>query len=104
MTVIRVCGTADVPVIFEIVNDSAQAYKGVIPEDAWHEPYMSMTELESEIARGVRFYGCDLGGRILDVMGIQNVKDVTLIRHAYVRTVSRDQAIAHTRLEHMNHL
>jgi N-acetylglutamate synthase-like GNAT family acetyltransferase len=104
MTVIRVCETADVPVIFEIINDSAQAYKGVIPEDAWHEPYMSMTELESEIARGVRFYGCDMAGRMLGVMGIQDVKDVILIRHAYVRTECRAQGIGRSLLEYMGHL
>src|SRR5688572_26500464 len=75
MTMIRVCDTTDVPVILEVINDAAQAYKGVIPGDAWHEPYMSMSELESEIAKGVRFYGCEMGGRMLGVMGIQDVKD-----------------------------
>ena len=81
MTIIRLCETADAPEIFEIINDSAQAYKGVIPEDAWHEPYMSMAELESEIGKGVRFYGCEMAGRLVGVMGIQDVRDVTLIRH-----------------------
>ena len=80
---------SDLPVIFEIINESARAYKGVIPADRWHEPYRPMAELKSEIAKGVRFYCCKLDERIVGVMGIQDVKDVTLIRHAYVRTKQR---------------
>ena len=104
MNVIRLCEPADAPVIFEIINDSAQAYKGVIPEDAWHEPYMSMAELESEIGKGVRFYGCKTAGRLVGVMGIQDVKDVTLIRHAYVRTECRAHGIGRSLLEYMDEL
>jgi N-acetylglutamate synthase-like GNAT family acetyltransferase len=104
MTVIRLCEPADAPEIFEIINDSAQAYKGVIPEDAWHEPYMSMAELESEIGKDVRFYGCEMAGRLVGVMGIQDVRDVTLIRHAYVRTECRAHGIGRSLLEYMDHL
>jgi GNAT superfamily N-acetyltransferase len=86
---IRSCGAADVPAIFEIVNDAAQAYKGVIPADRWHEPYMPMDALESEIAAGVAFWGCEAGGRLAGVMGIQDRGEVALIRHAYVRTEQR---------------
>ncbi len=95
---------SDLPVIFEIINESALAYKGVIPADRWHEPYMSMAELKSEIAKGVRFYCCKLDERIAGVMGIQDVKDVTLIRHAYVRTKRRRHGIGRTLLEHLNQL
>jgi len=104
MNAIRLCEAPDVPVIFEIINDGAQAYRGVIPPDAWHEPYMSLAELESEIGRGVRFYGFEVEGRMLGVMGIQDVKDVTLIRHAYVRTESRSRGIGRQLLEHMDQL
>jgi GNAT superfamily N-acetyltransferase len=104
MNSIRPCEAADVPVIFAIINDGAQAYRGVIPQDAWHEPYMSMADLQSEIAKGVRFYGFELDGRMLGVMGIQDIKDVTLIRHAYVRTQSRSHGIGRTLLEHMDQL
>ena len=83
--IIAPCAPADAPVIFEIINQSAFAYKGVIPADGWHEPYMPMDQLVSEIARGVRFFGYRLEGKLLAVMGIEDVKDVTLIRHAYVR-------------------
>src|SRR3982750_4350837 len=79
--------------IHEIVNDAAEAYRGVIPADRWHEPYMPMPELESEIAKGVRFYCATQGDRVIGVMGIQDVKDVTLIRHAYVRTAERRHGI-----------
>lgn len=92
------------PVIFEIINDSAQAYKGVIPVDRWHEPYMPLAELESEIAKGVRFYGYNCDGRMLGVMGIQDAKDVTLIRHAYVRTECRGHGIGRALLEHLSRL
>ena len=95
---------SDLPVVFEIINESALAYKGVIPADRWHEPYMPMAELKSEIAKGVCFYCCRLDGRIAGVMGIQDVKDVTLIRHAYVRTKERRHGIGRTLLEHLNQL
>ncbi|MEO8004950.1 MAG: GNAT family N-acetyltransferase [Betaproteobacteria bacterium] len=99
MNTIRACNAGDVPAIFEIVNDAAIAYKGVVSEDAWHEPYMPMTELNSEIGKGVRFYGCEANGRLLGVMGIQDVKDVTLIRHAYVRTTLRGSGIGRSLLD-----
>lgn len=104
MRTIAPCAAADLPAVFEIINESARAYRGVIPADRWHEPYMPMTELQSEIAKGVRFYGCHLDDRLVGVMGIQDVKDVTLIRHAYVRTASRRQGIGRKLLEHLNGL
>ena len=101
---IRSADRGDVAVIHEIINDAAQAYKGIIPADRWHEPYMSMAELESEIAKGVRFYCCQQNDRVVGVMGIQDVKDVTLIRHAYVRTAARRHGIGQALLEHLNQL
>jgi GNAT superfamily N-acetyltransferase len=67
-----------------IINDAAEAYCGVIPEDRWHDPYFSAEYLRSEIEAGVRFYGYEVDGELLGVMGVQDVADVTLIRHAYV--------------------
>jgi GNAT superfamily N-acetyltransferase len=93
MKTIAPCEAAEIPTIFEIINRSAAAYKGVIPADRWHEPYMPLADLELEIARGVRFFGCRLDGRLAAVMGIQDVKDVTLIRHAYVEPECRGQGI-----------
>ena len=101
---IRPATDADVAVIHEIINDAAQAYKGVIPADRWHEPYMPMADLRSEIGKGVRFYCCRQDHRIVGVMGIQDVKDVTLIRHAYVRTASRRHGIGQALLAHLNRL
>jgi GNAT superfamily N-acetyltransferase len=98
------CSDADLPQIFEIINESARAYKGVIPEDRWHEPYMPMAELEGEIAKGIRFFGARMDGKLMGVMGTQDVKDVTLIRHAYVRTASRRHGIGQALLEHLNKL
>jgi GNAT superfamily N-acetyltransferase len=95
---------SDLPVIFEIINDAALAYNGVIPADRWREPYMSMAQLKSEVARGVRFYGYELDHQLVGVMGIQDVKDVTLIRHAYVRTKQRRHGIGQALLEHLNKL
>ncbi len=83
---IRACTAADVPLIEAIVNEAAQAYRGAIPADRWHEPYMPRDELEREIAAGVRFWGFEDNGELVGVMGLQDVKDVTLIRHAYVRS------------------
>ena len=101
---IRPARPEDVAAIYEIINDAAQAYKGIIPADRWHEPYMPMQELESEIGKGVRFYCYWQHGRIVGAMGIQDVKDVTLIRHAYVRTVARRHGIGRALLEHLNQL
>lgn len=90
---IRACTAADIPAILEIVNDAAQAYKGIIPADRWHEPYMPLDELKSEVAAGVRFLGYEAGGRLVGVMGIQDRGEVDLIRHAYVRTSERQSGI-----------
>jgi GNAT superfamily N-acetyltransferase len=98
------CASTDLPVVFEIINESAQAYKGVIPADRWHDPYMPMAELVSEIGKGVRFYGYYFDARLDGVMGIQDVKDVTLIRHAYVRSECRGQGIGNQLLAHLNQL
>jgi GNAT superfamily N-acetyltransferase len=102
--IISPSGSADLPMIFEIINESARAYKGVIPADRWHEPYMPMAELISEISKGVKFYGYYASDRLAGVMGIQDVKDVTLIRHAYVRTEYRSQGIGRKLLTHLNQL
>jgi GNAT superfamily N-acetyltransferase len=99
MVAIRAATPQDLETIFEIINDSARAYKGVIPAAAWHEPYMPLDHLRSEIAKGVDFYCCDDGGRTTGVMGVQDVQDVTLVRHAYVRTASRSQGIGRVLLE-----
>ena len=71
-------------VVLAIINDAAQRYRGVIPEDRWHDPYFSAEYLAGEIAAGVCFFGYQAGGELVGVMGVQDVDDVTLIRHAYV--------------------
>ena len=81
---IRPIGPDERAVVLAIINDAAQRYRGVIPEDRWHSPYFSAAYLESEIAAGVRFWGLAVDGELLGVMGVQDVDDVTLIRHAYV--------------------
>jgi len=81
---IRPCDSRDVAAIDRIVNDAAEAYRGAIPRDCWHEPYMPRSELEAEIGAGVRFWGWEDEDALIGVMGMQDVKDVTLIRHAYV--------------------
>jgi GNAT superfamily N-acetyltransferase len=79
--------------IFNIINDSARAYRSVIPADRWHEPYMPIDELQHEITDGVRFSGFVLRDQLVGVMGLQDKSDVSLIRHAYVRTEYRNQGI-----------
>ena len=88
---IRPCNAMDVPVMLEIINDAARAYRGVIPADCWTEPYMPEDELRREIEDGVQFWGVEQEGHLVAVMGIQHVRDVSLLRHAYVRTVSRQK-------------
>ena len=86
-------GKADFEEILIVINDAASAYKDVIPEDRWHEPYMSEQELQSQIDAGVRFWCYHENNRIVGVMGIQDKQEVTLIRHAYVRTIARNKGI-----------
>jgi GNAT superfamily N-acetyltransferase len=82
---IRRCRPDEAGAILEIVNAAAEAYRGVIPDDCWHEPYMPAAELAQEIAEGVVFWACERDGAVVGVMGVQPVRDVVLIRHAYVR-------------------
>jgi len=90
---IRHCNNQDFAQIWTIVNDGARAYKGVIPADCWTEPYMSQSELRQEIDEGVSFWGYEVAEELAGVMGIQAVQDVTLIRHAYVRTTRQQLGI-----------
>jgi N-acetylglutamate synthase-like GNAT family acetyltransferase len=98
---IRVCQASDHNAVFEIINDAAQAYKGVIPPDRWHEPYMSLEELRGQIDDGVVFWGLERDGRLLGVMGIQDKGEVTLIRHAYVVTRAQKRGIGKKLLQHL---
>lgn len=90
---IRQCDDTAFKTMYSIINDAATAYRGVIPGDRWKEPYMSEAELRREIQDGVDFWGYEEGGNILGIMGIQHVQDVTLIRHAYVRTECQRRGI-----------
>lgn len=90
---IRPCHSSDFDAIYAIINDAAQAYKGVIPTDCWKEPYMPEDELRDEIGQGVQFFGYEERGKLVGVMGLQQVGDVTLIRHAYVRNARRNQGV-----------
>lgn len=90
---IRKCEPDEFDTIYAIINDAAQAYKGVIPADCWKEPYMPKEELQSEMNAGVIFWGYYEAGELMGVMGIQPVQDVSLIRHAYVRTAKQRQGI-----------
>jgi N-acetylglutamate synthase-like GNAT family acetyltransferase len=98
---IRPCTDADFHAILEIINDAAQAYRGIIPADCWHEPYMREAELARQIGAGVRFWGYEENGELCGVMGIQHVAEVTLIRHAYVRTANRRRGIGEALLCHL---
>ena len=90
---IRQCSDRDFEVIYSIINEAAQVYKGVIPADRWKEPYMSKDELKHEIDAGVVFWGFEEDNRLIGVMGIQDVLDVTLIRHSYVRLQKQQRGI-----------
>jgi GNAT superfamily N-acetyltransferase len=94
----------DAPAICAVINDAAEAYRGVIPADRWHEPYMALQELRAEIAAGVEFWGVRREGELIAVMGLQPVKDVALIRHAYTRTASQGLGAGSALLEHLREL
>jgi N-acetylglutamate synthase-like GNAT family acetyltransferase len=101
---VRQSTDADFAAILEIVNDGAQRYKGVIPADRWHEPYMPAEELKKEIAAGVMFSVAEQDGRVVGVMGIQDKGDVTLVRHAYVATRAQRGGIGTKLLRHLESL
>ena len=90
--------------ILKVINDAARVYKDVIPDDMWKEPYMSAKKLREEINSGVEFYGWEEEGKVVGVMGIQYVKDVTLIRHAYVLTGYQRKGIGGKLLKHLINL
>jgi GNAT superfamily N-acetyltransferase len=98
---IRELSEADRPAILEIILDAATAYRGVIPADCWQEPYMSETELRRESAAGVEFFGWEERAKLLGVMGLQHVRNVTLIRHAYTRTAHQRRGIGGQLLAHL---
>lgn len=94
----------DFDTIYEIINDAASAYRGVIPDDRWHEPYMSKEELQKQIEDGVQFWKYTEDNSIIGVMGIQPKEDVTLIRHAYVRTIARKKGVGGKLLEYLRQM
>jgi GNAT superfamily N-acetyltransferase len=98
---IRLCGEQDVATMLAIINDAAVAYRGVIPPDRWHDPYMPESELREEIAAGVEFWGLDTDEGLIGVMGVQPVRDVDLIRHAYVRPDKQRHGVGAQLIEHL---
>jgi GNAT superfamily N-acetyltransferase len=81
--VIRECQPGEIKRIYYIINEAAKAYEGAIPADRYHQPYMPMDKLEQEMKQ-MTFFGMEVNGELVGVMGFQPIKDVTLIRHTYV--------------------
>jgi len=102
--VIREAREADRPAILAIINDAAQAYRGIIPADRWHEPYMPREEFESEIAAGVVFWVHESDAGVQGAMGIQDKGDVALIRHAYVSPAAQRKGIGRALLDRLERL
>lgn len=101
---IRICQPNELEQVYAVINDGAIAYRGIIPEDCWKEPYMPWDELQHEVEAGVEFWGREEQGRLSGVMGLQGVKDVTLIRHAYVLTAWQRRGIGARLLSHLRGL
>ena len=91
----------DISKILHIINDASLRYKGIIPDDCWHEPYISERELVDEFKDGVRMYGYHLNNKLIGVIGVQEVKDVILIRHAYTLTSQQGKGMGSTLLEYL---
>ena len=91
----------DSEAIGAVINDAALAYRGIIPADRWHEPYMPREELRSELRAGVKFFCIRRDGRAIGVMGLQRVADVALIRHAYTLSSEQGSGIGTRLLEHL---
>jgi len=98
---IRKCREDDFESIYTIINEAAEAYRGVIPRDCCKEPYMGKKELQEEITDGVVFWGYEENDVLLGIMGIQEVKDISLIRHAYVTSTSQKRGIGSRLLSHL---
>jgi GNAT superfamily N-acetyltransferase len=98
---IRRCSDDERDAILNLVNLAAEAYRGVIPPDRWHEPYMPRRALDAEIAAGVAFWGYEAGSELVGLMGTQPVRDVELIRHAYVLPGRQRQGVGGALLEHL---
>ena len=98
---IRPLSPDEADTIWHIINEAAQAYKGVIPPDCWHEPYMSREELAREISAGVIFFGYETARRVVGVMGRQDLGEVVLIRHAYVLSSHQRQGVGAALLGHL---
>ena len=101
---IRPCRDDERPAVLAIVNAAAEAYRGVIPADRWHEPYMGADELDAEIAAGVAFWGYEQAGELVGVMGIQPVGEVDLVRHAYVMPGRQRGGVGSALLAHIRGL
>jgi GNAT superfamily N-acetyltransferase len=104
MSNIRPCRADERAAILAMINAAAQVYRGVIPADRWHDPYMTREELEREIASGVVFWGHEEDGALTGVMGLQRLRDVDLIRHAYVHPAIQRRGIGGKLLDHLRHL
>lgn len=101
IVVIRGCRDSEREAVLGVINAAAEAYRGVIPPDRWHEPYFPASELEEAIAAGVAFWGCEIDGELVGVMGIQPVGEVELIRHAYVVPARQGAGVGGALLEHL---
>ena len=101
---IRARAPADDATMVAIINEAAQAYRGVIPADRWHQPYMPADELAKEIADGIVFWVAEEDGRVLGVMGIQDKGDVALVRHAYVAKTLQRKGVGTALLRHVQGL
>ena len=109
MSRIRLCRADDRDTMLAIINAAAEVYRGVIPADRWHDPYMPADELDDQIAAGVTFWGQETDGMangategsLVGVMGLQSVRDVDLIRHAYVRPGSQGRGVGSALLQHL---
>ena len=101
---IRQSVDADFAAMWAIINDAARAYRGVIPADRWHEPYMSADELKTQIAEGVIFWVAEQDGRLSGLMGIQDKGDVALVRHAYVASTTQRSGVGTKLLHHVESL
>ncbi len=104
MYTIRPCCGNDREIIAEIINAAAEAYRGVIPADRWHDPYMGAHDLDLEISLGVAFWAYESDAGVVGVMGIQPVRDVDLIRHAYVRPGSQRHGVGAALIAHIRSL